>query len=181
MSEVVLVLGGVGYVGSHAAKAIKASGRTPLVVDSLIAGHREAVQWDPFVQCDLRDTTKLSDVMATSKASAVMHFAASIEIGIGEQEPLAFYDNNVAGTISVLKAMTHAKIERIVFSSTCAVYGNAQSPLTEGLPHLPASVYGRTKSMVETILEDCSKATGLRVAILQYFNASGADPSGSIG
>lgn len=181
MGDVVLVLGGAGYVGSHAAKAIAASGRTPLVIDSLAAGHAHAVQWGPFIECDLRDTPRLSEIMATSNATSVMHFAASIEVGIGEREPLAFYDNNVCGTVSVLKAMAYAKIDRIVFSSTCAVYGSAQPPLHEDLPRNPASVYGRTKSMVESILEDCSKATGLKVAILRYFNASGADPSGLIG
>jgi UDP-glucose-4-epimerase GalE len=181
MAEVVLVLGGAGYVGSHAAKAIAASGRQPIVIDSLVAGNATAVRWGPLIECDLRDTTRLSQIMAESGAKSVMHFAASIEVGIGEREPLAFYDNNVCGTVSVLKAMAFANIDQIVFSSTCAVYGNAQPPLHEDLPRNPASVYGRTKSMVESILEDCAAATGLRVAILRYFNASGADPSGLIG
>jgi UDP-glucose 4-epimerase len=178
---VILVLGGAGYVGSHAAKAVAEAGRQPVVIDSLSAGHASSVQWGPLIECDLRDTQRLSEIMEKSNASSVMHFAASIEVGIGEREPLALYDNNVCGTVSVLKAMAHARIDRIVISSKCAVYGAAQSPLHEGLPRNPASVYGRTKSMVESILEDCSQATGLKVAILRYFNASGADPSGLIG
>jgi UDP-glucose-4-epimerase GalE len=181
MAETILIAGGAGYIGSHAAKAVAASGRIPLVVDSLAAGHNHAVKWGPLEVADLRDTTALTAIIKAHMPVAIMHFAASIEVGIGEREPLAFYDNNVAGTISLLKAMKACDVTRLVFSSTCAVYGNAQPPLSEDMPRKPASVYGRSKAMVEEIIEDCTRAYGLEAVILRYFNACGADPDGDSG
>jgi UDP-arabinose 4-epimerase len=181
LSKNVLIIGGAGYVGSHAALAASKAGMTPVVVDNLSGGHINAVQWGPFEACDMRDTTALTDIMRRYSPCGVMHFAASIEVGIGEKEPLAFFDNNVGGTISVLKAMQAADIKRLVFSSTCAVYGNAQPPLTEATPHNPASVYGRTKSIVEGLIKDCTRVHGLRAVALRYFNACGAADAASIG
>jgi UDP-arabinose 4-epimerase len=181
VTEAVLVIGGAGYVGSHVAKAVAASGRLPVVVDNLSGGHRSSVQWGPLEVCDVRDTAQLSAIIAQHKPNAVMHFAASIEVGIGEREPLAFFDNNVAGTISVLKAMQANAITQLVFSSTCAIYGNASPPLLETTPKNPASVYGRTKAIVEGIIEDCVRAHGLNAVALRYFNACGADVDGTIG
>ncbi len=177
----VLVIGGAGYVGSHAAKAIAQSGRIPVVVDNLSGGHKSSVKWGPFEACDVRDTALLTKIMHDYQPEAVMHFAASIEVGIGEREPLAFFDNNVAGTISVLKAMQSANVARLVFSSTCAIYGNAEPPLVETAPQNPASVYGRTKAIVEGIIRDCVRAYGLNAVALRYFNACGADSDGEIG
>jgi UDP-glucose-4-epimerase GalE len=177
----IIILGGAGYVGSHAAKAVAESGRTPIVIDDLSGGHRHAVQWGPFEACDMRDTARLTRLLQAYKPSGVMHFAASIEVGIGQNQPLAFFDNNVGGTISVLKAMQGADVKRLVFSSTCAVYGNASPPLLETTPHNPASVYGRTKSIAEGLIEDCTRAHGLNAVALRYFNACGADSAGTIG
>jgi UDP-arabinose 4-epimerase len=181
ISRTVAVLGGAGYVGSHAAKALAEAGHVPLVIDNLSAGRRSAVRYGPFGQADIRDTARLANLLRQHGASAVLHFAASIEVGIGEREPLAFHDNNVAGTISVLKAMQQAGVEVLVFSSTCAVYGPAPQPLTEQTPRAPASVYGRTKAMVEQVIEDVCRTGALRAVLLRYFNASGADASGEIG
>lgn len=177
----ILVIGGAGYVGSHAAKALAERGFTPVVVDNLSGGHKAAVRWGPIETCDMRDTESLTAIMRKHQANAVLHFAASIEVGIGEREPLAFFDNNVSGTISVLKAMQAADVNKLVFSSTCAVYGSAEPPLDENKPRAPASVYGRTKAIVESLIEDCARAHGLNAVILRYFNASGADASGLIG
>lgn len=181
MTERVIVCGGAGYVGSHAARALALAGYLPVAVDSLSGGHADSVHWGPLEQLDIRDTAALAAVMRIHAPVAVLHFAASIEVGIGEREPLAFYDNNVAGTISVLRAMTKAGVDRLVFSSTCAVYGAAEPPLTEDMPHRPGSVYGRTKSMVETIIADIARVQGLKAACLRYFNAAGAAPDGLIG
>ncbi len=181
MTQRVIVCGGAGYVGSHAARALAGAGYLPVVVDSLSGGHADAVRWGPLEQLDIRKTAALADVMLAHAPVAVLHFAASIEVGIGEREPLAFYDNNVAGTISVLAAMKQAGVGRLVFSSTCAVYGAAAPPLTEEMPHRPGSVYGRTKSMVETIIADTARVQGLKAACLRYFNAAGAAPDGLTG
>jgi UDP-arabinose 4-epimerase len=177
----IVIIGGAGYVGSHAAMAVSQAGHVPIVVDNLSGGHQSGVQWGPLEVCDMRDTPALTQIMRQFAPSAVMHFAASIEVGIGEKEPLAFFDNNVAGTISVLKAMQGADVSKLVFSSTCAVYGNAQPPLTEATPHNPASVYGRTKSIVEGIIGDCVRAHGMSAVALRYFNACGAQIGGRIG
>jgi UDP-glucose-4-epimerase GalE len=181
MSEHIIIAGGAGYVGSHAAKAVAQSGKTPIVVDNFSAGHAHAVQFGPFETCDLRDTQKLIGIFEAYKPGAVMHFAASIEVGIGEKESLPFYKNNVAGTISLLEAMLAASVPKLVFSSTCAVYGNTPPPLDETMARQPASVYARTKAMAEDIIADCVRAHGLNAVALRYFNACGADASGTIG
>jgi UDP-glucose-4-epimerase GalE len=177
----ILVIGGAGYVGSHVAKAVALSGRRPIVVDNLSGGHASSVQWGAFEQCDIRDTSALIRIMEVYQPEVVMHFAASIEVGIGEAQPLDFFDNNVAGTISVLKAMRDGDVKRLVFSSTCAIYGMATPPLIETTPQRPASVYGRTKAIVESLIEDCVRAHGLTAVALRYFNACGADADGAIG
>jgi UDP-glucose-4-epimerase GalE len=177
----VIVAGGAGFVGSHAAKALSESGRIPVVLDNLSAGHAHAVRFGPLEPCDIRDTAGLVRIFRTYQPTAVMHFAASIEVGIGERASLSFYENNVAGTISLLKAMQEAEVAKIIFSSTCAVYGNAAPPLTEVLSRQPASVYARTKAMAEDIIADCVRAHGMRAVVLRYFNACGADASGLLG
>lgn len=178
----VLVLGGAGYIGSHVCKAIAARGDTPVVFDNLSAGHREFVQWGDLAEGDIRDASVLDDAFAHHKPDAVMHFAASIEVGIGEREPLAFWQNNVAGTLNVLEAMARHGCAHFVFSSTCAVYGQPdQLPITEAEPRKPGNVYGHTKLAVERILEDVSAASSLRFAALRYFNAAGASPEAEIG
>ncbi len=181
-SNNILVAGGAGYVGSHAAKRLAAAGLTPIVFDNLSTGHREAVLWGPFIKGDIRDRRALSAAFAEYRPAAVMHFAACIEIGEGERDPEGFWNNNVGGTLSLLSSMRAAGVQAIVFSSTCAIYGQPEAtPITEGEKQKPASTYGRTKLAAETMLGDFARAYGMRYGILRYFNASGADPEGRIG
>lgn len=178
----VLIVGGAGYIGSHAAKALKLAGREPIVFDDLSSGREKAVRWGPFVRGDVRNADALRSAIRTYKPDAVMQFAARIEVGEGEKDPAHFYDNNVAGTLNLARVMLEEGVTKLVFSSTCAIYGDPERlPLTEDLPKRPVSVYGRTKLMTEQMLEDISKAHGLRFAALRYFNAAGADIDGEIG
>lgn len=178
----VLVLGGAGYIGSHVAKALAARGDTPIVFDSLVAGRRSFVKWGPLIEGDIRDPVALDRAFKDYQPDAVMHFAASIEVGIGEQKPLEFWDNNVTGSLRVLEAMTRHDCSRIVFSSTCAVYGEpTELPLRESHARNPINTYGRTKLAVEMMLEGAARSGALRYAALRYFNACGASPDGDIG
>lgn len=176
------MVGGAGYIGSHVCKALAGRGDIPVVFDNLSAGHAHAVQWGPLVRGDIRDDAALRQAFADHKPDAVMHFAAHIEVGEGERAPLAFWDNNVAGVVSLLKAMERAGVAPLVFSSTCAVYGEPQTvPISEEEPRTPVSVYGRTKKAVEDLLADAALTGRLRYASLRYFNACGASPDGEIG
>lgn len=179
----VFVTGGAGYVGSHCVKRLVADGHSVTVYDSLVYGHRAAV--DPkaeFIEGDLADAGKLKQILVPGRFDAVMHFAAFLFVGESVEKPLIYYRNNVANTINLLDAMQAAGIRRIVFSSTCAVYGDADElPLTEGLPKAPINPYGASKLVVEWILRDCAAAWGLGSVALRYFNASGAAADGSIG
>jgi UDP-arabinose 4-epimerase len=178
----VLIAGGAGYIGSHAAKALRLAGREPIVFDDLSSGHAHAVRWGPLVRGDIRQADALRAAIREHKPDAVMHFAARIEVGEGEKNPAHFYDNNVAGTLNLVRVMLEEGVRSLVFSSTCAIYGDPDRlPLTEDLPKKPVSVYGRTKAMTEQMLEDVSRAHGLNFAALRYFNAAGADPDGDIG
>ncbi len=178
----VLIVGGAGYIGSHVCKALAARGDEPVVFDNLSRGHEHAVRWGPLIKGDIRNAGELDAALTAYQPSAVMHFAANIEVGEGQKEPLAFWDNNVAGVVSLLQAMKRAGCHALVFSSTCATYGTPQSlPLTEDEPQTPINVYGRTKLAVEQLLADVSSAEDLRYAALRYFNASGASPDGEIG
>jgi UDP-glucose-4-epimerase GalE len=178
----VLIAGGAGYIGSHAAKALKLAGREPIVFDDLSSGHAHAVRWGPMVHGDIRDGEAVRAAIRTHQPDAVMHFAARIEVGEGQKHPADFYDNNVAGALNLVRAMMAEGVKTFVFSSTCAVYGDPpRLPLTEDLPRNPVSVYGRTKAMVEQMLEDICAAEGLNYAALRYFNAAGADIDGEIG
>ena len=181
-SDRVLIVGGAGYIGSHAAKAVRLAGREPVVFDDLSCGHEHAVRWGPLVKGDIRNADAVRAAIREHKPSAVMQFAARIEVGEGEKDPAHFYDNNVAGTLNLVRVMLEEGVQNLVFSSTCAIYGNPDRlPLTEDLPKRPVSVYGRTKLMCEQVLEDISRAHGLNFAALRYFNAAGADPDGEIG
>ncbi len=178
----VLICGGAGYIGSHAAKALRLAGREPVVFDDLSSGHAHAVKWGPLVEGDIRNAEALRAAIRQYKPDAVMQFAARIEVGEGEKNPAHFYDNNVAGTLNLARVMLEEGVKSLVFSSTCAIYGDPERlPLTEDLPKKPVSVYGRSKAMTEQMLEDISRAHGLRFAALRYFNAAGADLDGEIG
>lgn len=180
--QTILVVGGAGYIGSHVCKALAERGDTPIVFDNLSSGHAHAVQWGPFIQGDIRNAEALDAALAVHPIDGVMHFAAHIEVGEGETHPIKFWDNNVAGTVSLLASMKRANISRLVFSSTCATYGEPQTlPLTEDEPQTPMSVYGRTKLAVEWLLKDARKAQTLNYAALRYFNAAGASEDSEIG
>ena len=179
---VVLVTGGAGYIGSHACAALSDAGYLPVTYDSLALGHREAVRYGPLEEGDIRDRARLDEVLGRWKPQAVMHFAALIAVGESVVDPALYYDNNVRGALTLLDAVRAAGVERMVFSSTAAVYGLPESqPINEGAAHAPINPYGRTKLMIEQALRDYGAAYGLKSASLRYFNACGAHPSGEIG
>ena len=182
MSGTVLVTGGAGYIGSHACKTLSRAGFTPVAVDNLVYGHEWAVKWGPFIKGDVRDGRLLDQAFGTFRPVAVMHFAAFAYVGESVSDPGKYYENNVAGTISLLEALRRNGCPNIVFSSTCATYGNPDRvPISEDHPQRPINPYGRSKFMIEQILRDFHDAYGLRYASLRYFNAAGGDPDGEIG
>lgn len=177
----VLVTGGAGYIGSHCCRALSAVGYEPIVYDNLSTGHRSFVAGS-FVEGDLLDEATLARVFAEHEISAVLHFAAASLVGESVADPQKYYINNVQGTLSLLKAMRNVGCRRIVFSSTGAVYGNADSKaLVENFPCVPINPYGASKWMIERILADYRSAYDFGAFCLRYFNAAGADPSGGIG
>jgi UDP-arabinose 4-epimerase len=176
------VTGGAGFIGSHTCKRLAASGFEPVAYDNLSTGNRASVKWGPLVEADIRDTGALKGALSGHGAVAVVHFAASAYVGESVAEPDKYYDNNVLGTLSVLKACREAGIGSLVFSSSCATYGEpAHVPIAEDAPQNPINPYGRTKLVGEWMIEDFSRAYGLRAVVLRYFNASGADPDHEIG
>jgi len=180
--ETVLVVGGAGYIGSHTCLDLANKGYKPVVFDNFSNGHREFVKWGPAEEGDIRDRARLDEVLAKHKPSAILHFAALIEVGESVKDPIAFYENNVVGTLTLLSAAQAAGINAFVFSSTCATYGLPQSvPLDEQHRQVPINPYGRTKHIVEQALADYDQYKGLRSVILRYFNAAGADFEGRIG
>ena len=177
----VLVTGGAGFIGSHTCKLLAAAGIEPIVYDNLVTGHRGAVRWGPLVKGDIQDTDLLIRTLGEYKPHAVIHFAASAYVGESVEDPAKYYLNNVAGSLSLLEACRRVQVMKIVFSSTCATYGTpANLPIRETTPQNPISPYGRSKLMVEQILEDYDSAYGLRYVSLRYFNACGADPEGEL-
>lgn len=182
MRKAVLVVGGAGYVGGHACKALAQMGHTPVVLDNLSTGHRDFVRWGPLVEGDIRDPGRVADAIRRYDCAAVLHFAACAYVGESVADPAKYYDNNVSGTLSLLAGMRAAGCDRIVFSSTCAVYGQpATVPISEETRPEPINPYGASKLMVERILRDFERADGLHSVSLRYFNACGADPDGEIG
>jgi UDP-glucose 4-epimerase len=181
----VLVTGGAGYIGSHAVLALKEAGYRVVVFDNLVYGHRDIVETVldvEFVQGDIGDRPLLDQVFQTYPIDAVLHFAAYAYVGESVTNPAKYYRNNVVGTLTLLEAMVQAEVFKIVFSSTCASYGNPhQIPIPEDHPQSPINPYGMTKLMVEHILEDFDRAYGLRSVRFRYFNAAGADPKGRLG
>ncbi len=179
----IFVTGGAGYVGSHCVRRLVQAGHDVTVFDNLSQGHRQAV--DPaarLIQGDLLDAAALRAALDSARFDAVMHFAAHLDVGESVREPLKYYRNNVVGTLNLLEAMKARDIRRLVFSSTCAVYGvPAELPIREDLPTSPISPYGASKLAVEWMLRDCAVAWGLGSVSLRYFNASGAASDGRIG
>ncbi len=181
-SSVVLVVGGAGYIGSHMVKMLRTSGYVPVVLDDLSNGHREAVQGAELIVGDIGDTVLVDRVISSYKPFAVMHFAGFIEVGESVRDPGKYYRNNVMGTQLLLERMRAHGVNKFVFSSTAAIYGNPEYvPIDEAHPKQPINPYGRSKLMVEQILMDYDRAYDLKSFCFRYFNAAGADPSGELG
>ncbi len=178
----VLVTGGAGYLGAHACLVLAEAGFAPVAFDDLSNGHREHVQWGPLEVGDICDARRLYEVFAKYRPVAVLHFAARIEVGESTRDPGVFFKNNVGGTITLIEAARRAGVEAMVFSSTCATFGEpVRLPIDEQHPQAPLNPYGRSKLMVEQLLADYDRYVGFRSTVLRYFNAAGADPEGRIG
>ena len=179
----ILVVGGAGYIGSHTVKHLLDNDYRVIVADNLSTGHREAVdRRASFALADLLLPETLVKLFAQYKIDAVIHFAAFAAVGESVQDPQKYYLNNVVGTLNLLQAMLGAGVKDIVFSSTCATYGNPQcTPMDEKHPQNPINPYGRTKLMIEQIFADYAQAYGLRYMALRYFNAAGCAQDGRFG
>lgn len=180
--DTILVTGGAGYVGSHACKALRRAGFAPVTYDNLARGNAEAVKWGPLDVGDLADGARLRDVLARHRPAAVMHFAALAYVGESTAYPSVYYRNNVGGTAALLDAMRETGVGKMVFSSTCALYGSpAQIPIVEETPLAPINPYGAGKMICERMLRESTQAFPFSFMALRYFNAAGADPEGEIG
>ena len=178
----ILVTGGAGYIGSHACKALKGAGYTPVTYDNLSTGWQEAVKFGPFEQGDLRDRDRLDQVFAAYQPAAVLHFGALSQVGESIREPALYWDNNVTGSLVLLQAAIAAGCLDFVFSSTCATYGDQDNVvLDETCPQAPINSYGASKRAIEDMLRDFEIANGLRYVIFRYFNVAGADPDAEVG
>jgi UDP-glucose-4-epimerase GalE len=179
----VLVTGGAGYIGSHAVRALLDDGHHVVVLDDFSAGHRQAVPAGvPTVVLATHDRDRVAAVLREQRIDSVMHFAAWLVVPDSVRDPLGYYHNNVVGTLALLGAMVDAGVLRLVFSSTCAVYGEPSTvPIVESLDKRPINAYGETKLAIERALEHIERAHGLRWIALRYFNAAGAHPDGTIG
>jgi UDP-glucose-4-epimerase GalE len=182
MAPVILVTGGAGYIGSHSLRALGERGRGVLVLDDMSEGHRSALQGAPLVEGSLLDQAFLARVFEDHAVEAVLHFAARCYVGESMSDPGRYYRINVQGTLNLLEAMARAGVRRLVFSSSCAVYGIPESlPIVESNPTKPLNTYGQTKLVVEEMLRDYHRAHRIDSVALRYFNAAGADPSGGLG
>jgi UDP-glucose 4-epimerase len=182
LKDKILVVGGAGYIGSHMVKRLLEENYGVVVLDNLSTGHRRLVTGGELVVGQLGDRNLLDRLFRDHSITAVMHFAAFSLVGESVQQPLKYYQNNIAETVSLIEAMIRHKVMRFIFSSTAAVYGEPEdSPINEAHPCRPTNPYGVTKRCVERLLSDCDKAHGLKSICLRYFNASGADASGCIG
>ncbi len=178
----ILVTGGAGYIGSHINKLLAYEGYETVVFDNLIYGHREAVKWGALIEGDLKNVDEIEAVFRRYPIEAVFHFAAYAYVGESVAEPEKYYYNNIGCTLNLLKVMRKYGCDKIIFSSSCATYGEpAQMPITEDMPQDPINPYGFTKYAVERIFKDYERAYGLKYVVLRYFNAAGADPEGEIG
>lgn len=179
----VLVTGGAGYIGSHCCKALSQEGFIPVCFDDLSTGHREFVRWGPLVRGDIRNEAALIDAIKRFNVVATLHFAAVSSVGESVAQPQKYYHTNVLGTLTVLRAMELCGCDKFLFSSSGAVYGDCgdRANLDERAACDPINPYGRSKLMIERILDDYRQAEGLRSFAFRYFNACGADPDGDLG
>ena len=177
-----IVTGGAGYIGSHACKALWNAGYKPITIDNLSTGWSEAVKFGPFERVDLLDQVKLCQVFELYQPQAVMHFAAFSQVGESVEDPAKYWRNNVIGSMNLFQACVQHGCKHVVFSSTCATYGDHDNViLTEASEQRPVNAYGSSKRAVEEMLAQISNSTGLKYAIFRYFNVAGADPEGDVG
>lgn len=180
--ETILVVGGAGYIGSHMVLDLLRTDREVVVLDNLSRGHRDLIPGGVFVEGDLGDASLLDRIFSEHKIDAVMHFAAHSLVGESVEKPLVYYRNNISCTIELLEAMIRHSVRRFIFSSTAAVYGEPQAvPVAEEHSCQPTNPYGESKLAVEQLLKDCARTGNLQYVSLRYFNAAGADVSGTLG
>ena len=178
----IIVTGGAGYIGSHTCKLLRQKGYDPITIDNLSTGHSSFVKWGELIKLDIRETDKLMELLKKINPIAIIHFAASSDVGESMVNPTKYYHNNVAGTISLLEAMQSNGLQNIVFSSSCAIYGVPSSDkIKEDSTLNPISPYGNSKLIIEKILIDLSKLKKINFYSLRYFNAAGADDDLEIG
>src|ERR1044071_5635496 len=178
----ILIVGGAGYIGSQTAKRLAQAGLEPVVFDNLVYGHKWAAKWGPLIEGDLADGTHIRRVLEEHRVTAVVHFAAYAYVGESVTDPRKYFHNNVVNTLTLLDSMVDHGVRDIVFSSTCATYGEPiHVPISEDHAQNPVNPYGESKLAVEKILGWYQKAYDIRFAALRYFNAAGADPDGEIG
>ena len=182
MERNILVTGGAGYIGSHACKALAQAGYTPVTLDNLSQGHREAVKWGPLIEGDLADKGLLTETLGQYQITGVMHFAAFASVAESMTDPGKYFRNNLVNSINLLDAMVETAVKIIILSSTCSTYGTPEfMPISDKHPQVPVNPYGESKLCIEKALRWYSEVHGIRVAALRYFNAAGADPDGEIG
>lgn len=176
----VLVVGGAGYIGSHAAHVLRRRGYEVIIYDNLSTGHRELAEGFELIVGDISDSANLANVLR--RCDSVMHFAAHAYVGESVADPKKYFHNNVTAALVLLDSVLQSRVRKVIFSSTCAVYGNpVKVPITEDNPRQPVNPYGATKLAFENALEAYSRAYGLKYVAFRYFNAAGADESGSVG
>ena len=178
----ILVTGGAGYIGAHACKALARAAWTPVTYDDLSTGHAAAVKWGPLEQGSLHDRARLDEVVARHRPQAVMHFAARSDVGESARDPAKYWRDNVAGSLTLIEAMLAGGVDRLVFSSTCAVYGDQDGVvLDESSETRPINSYASSKRAIEDMTRDFGASHGLRTVIFRYFNVAGADPEADVG
>ena len=177
----VLVVGGAGYIGSHMVLTLAEAGHEVIVLDDLSSGHEEAVLGGEFVAGSIEDSDLLDGLLADRRPDAVMHFASFIQVGESVEQPAKYYRNNFTNTMNLLDAMVRQRVLRFIFSSTAAIFKESDQPIAEDHAKNPINPYGRSKWMVEQVLQDYDRAYGLKSCCLRYFNAAGADPLARIG
>jgi len=178
----ILVIGGAGYIGSHMVRQLDHAGHNVVILDNLSTGFAEAVTAGKLIIGDMQDRVLVEKILGEHQIDSVMHFAACALVGESVIDPAKYYQNNVLATLELLEAMRHCSVKKIVFSSTCATYGQPKVvPITEAEKQEPVNPYGFTKLVIERALQDYSNAYGFNYAALRYFNAAGASPEGGIG
>ena len=177
----ILITGGAGYIGSHCAKLLKASGFQPVVLDDLSRGSRRLARYGPFIEGDCRDTALVRETLKDYQIQAVFHLAGFAYVEESVRKPLKYFSNNVGSLLSVLEAMEAEKVDSLVFSSSCTVYGNSPEPVTEASLLDPQCPYAKSKALCEKILHETEKSAGIRSVTLRYFNVAGCDPGGEVG